>query len=84
MGLSIVKHLLDQVRIKLISQSIYVISRVLQKLLKYFNGTLILTLFVPSFSVLPAIFVLNLNEAQLLLSVGKHATASLSKNVSSL
>ena len=35
-GLSVIKHLLDQVRIRLISQLINGISRVLQKLLKYF------------------------------------------------
>ena len=50
-------------RVRLISKLINGISRVLQKVLKYFNGTLILTFFVPSFSVLPAIFTLNLNEA---------------------
>ena len=78
-GLSIIKHLLGQVRIRLISQLINGIVRVLQKLLKYFNHTLILTFFVPSFSVLP-IFVLNLNEALLLLSVGKSAITPLAKN----
>ena len=37
----------------------------------YFNGTLILIFFVPSFPFLPASFVLNLNEVQLLSSAGK-------------
>ena len=50
-------------------------ERVLQKLL---NGTLILNFFVPSCPVLPAIFVLNLNEALLLLSAEKSAIAPLS------
>ena len=54
------------------------ISRALQKLLKYFNGTLILIFFVPLFYVLPAIFVLNLNKALLLLPSGKSETAPLS------
>ena len=81
--LSIIKNLLDQVKIRLTSQSINGIFRVLQKLLKYFNGTLILTFFVPSFSVLSAIFALNLNEALLMLSVGKLVIEPLSKNASS-
>ena len=79
------KHLLEQVRIRLISQLIYIISRVIQKLLEYFNGTLILAFFVSSFLVLLAIFVLNLNEALLLLLAGKSAIAPLTpKNGSSL
>ena len=54
-------------------------------LLKNFNSTIILTIFVPSFPVLPDIFVLNLNEKLLLLSTGKLAIASLTyKNGSSL
>ena len=44
-------------------------------IIKYFDGTLILTFFVPSFSVFPAIFVLNLNEAPLLLSIATLAIA---------
>ena len=40
-GLPIIKHLLDQVRIRLISQLVNGISRVLQKLLKYFHGTVL-------------------------------------------
>ena len=47
------------------------ISRVLQKLLKYFNETIISTSFEPFFPVGPAIFCLNLNEILLLLSAGK-------------
>ena len=75
--LSIIKYVLDQVRIRLISQLINGIARVLQKLLKYFNGTLVLTFFLPSSPVLSAIFVLNLDEALLLLSAGKSAIAPL-------
>ena len=61
------------------------ISRVLQKLLKYFNGTITSTSFVPPLAVLPVIFCLNLNEALLLLTAGKLAVAPLaSKNGSSL
>ena len=71
------KHLLDQVRIRLVSQLINRISRALQKLLKYFNGSLILIFFVPLFYVLPAIFVLNLNKALLLLASGKSEIAPL-------
>ena len=46
------------------SQLIKSISRVLQKLLKYFNGTIISTLFIsPSSSVWPVIFASKLNES---------------------
>ena len=41
------------------------ISRVFEKVLKYFNITFISTFFVPSSPVEPVIFCLNLNEAQL-------------------
>ena len=43
-----ITHFLDQVDSRLIAQLINVISRVLQKLLKYFNETAILTSFVLS------------------------------------
>ena len=46
----------DQVRMKLISQLIIGISRVLQKLLNYFNGTAISTSFVFTFFVLLPVF----------------------------
>ena len=52
----------DQVRMRLISQLINDISRVLQKLLKYFNGTTISTSFVPSAPVSPAVFCCNAKE----------------------
>ena len=61
-GSSVMKHLAGQVRIRLNSQSINSISRVLQKLLKCFNDTLVLTFFIPSFSILPVIFVLILKK----------------------
>ena len=38
----------DHVKIRLTSQLIRSISKVLQKLLKYFSGTIISTFFVPS------------------------------------
>ena len=54
-----------QVKIKLISKLIKGISRVLQKLIKYFNGTAILTSFVlHAAGVLPVTFVLNLNDSE--------------------
>ena len=71
----IVKHVGDQIRIKIISQLINSISRVFQKLFRYLQGILILTFSVPSFPVVPAIFVKHLNEALLILSAGKSAIA---------
>ena len=51
---------------RLISQLIKGISRVLQKLLKYFNDTAILTFFVfPSAVVFPVILILELNDLEL-------------------
>ena len=52
----------DQVKIRLISKLINGISRVLKKLLGYFNSTHILVFFVPSFSALPNIFFIYLYE----------------------
>ena len=53
----------DQVKMRLLSQLIKGISRVLQKLLKYFNGTAILTSSVlPSAGGFPVIIILNLND----------------------
>ena len=54
-----------------ILQLIKGISSVLQKLLSYFNGTIISTSFVPPFSVCLVICSLNLNEVLLLLLSGK-------------
>ena len=59
----------DHVKIRLTSQLIKGISKVLQKLLKYFNGTIISTSFVPSSPVSPVIFALNLNESVVLTNV---------------
>ena len=56
-GASITKQFADQVRIRLIKLLINGISRVLQKLVEYFNGALILTSFMLSFPVLsPVLF----------------------------
>ena len=55
----------DQVKMRLISQLINDILGVLQKLLKYFNGTIILTFFVLLSAVEPANFYLHLNKALL-------------------
>ena len=46
----------DLVRMRLISQLINSISRVLQKLLWYYSVTHVSTFFVPSFSVLPVTY----------------------------
>ena len=60
-------HTPDQVRIKIISQLIKGISRVLQKLLKYFNGTAILTLIIRGLLVFPRNFDLDLNVLDLVI-----------------
>ena len=53
------------IRITLIQQLIKGISRFLQKLLRYCNGTALLTYFVlPSAGVLPVIFILDLNDSE--------------------
>ena len=50
---------------RLTSQLINSISRVFQKLLKYFNGTIILTSSVlPSLGVFPVIFTVDLNDLE--------------------
>ena len=50
---------------KLTSQSIESISRVLQKLLKYFRGNIISTSFsLPAAGVFPIIFILDLNDSK--------------------
>ena len=54
----------DQVKISSTSQLIKSILRVLQTLLKYFNGTIISILFSSlSLLIWPVIFVLNFNES---------------------
>ena len=56
---------LDQVKLRLTSQLINGILTVLQKLLTYFNGTIILTSFVlRSAGVFPVIFTLDLNDSE--------------------
>ena len=50
-------HFSGQVKMRLISQLIKGISRVLQKLLKYINDTIISTPFLPLVAVLPVIFL---------------------------
>ena len=49
----------------LTSQLLNSISRVLQKLLKYLNGTIISTFFsLPAAGVFPVIFILDLNDSE--------------------
>ena len=61
----VITQSLDQVKIRLTSQLINGISRVLQKLLKYFNDTIIWTSFVlPAAGAFPAIFTLDLNDSE--------------------
>ena len=52
-----------QATMRFIPQLISDISRVLQKLLKYFNGTIILTACLPKNYIEPVIFCLYLNKA---------------------
>ena len=61
----VIAQSLDQVKIRLTSQLINGISGVLQKLLKYFNGTINLpsSVFL-SFRVFPVIFTLDLNDSE--------------------
>ena len=54
----------DQVNMKLISQLISSISRVLQKLLKYFNGTAVSTFPTLASLILFVNFGLNLNDSK--------------------
>ena len=61
----VITQTLEQVKIRLTSQLINGISRVLQKLLKYYNGTIIPISFVfPSAGVFPVIFTLDLNDSE--------------------
>ena len=68
----VITQSLDHVEIKLTSQLINDISSVLQKLLKYFNGTIISTSFLLSAAVIfPVIFILDLNYSDcVILSFG--------------
>ena len=66
------KKFTDHVRMRLISQLINGISRVIQKLLKYFNDSIISTSFIPQAPVWAVIFCLNLHK---MLSPGKSSIA---------
>ena len=59
------------------------ISIVLQKLLRYFNGTFVSTLFVPLLPVSPGIFYLILNESVVALSALKSVMALLATKAGS-
>ena len=61
----------EQVKIRLTSQLINGISRVLQKLLKYFNGKIISTSFIFPSAVFPVIFILDFYDSdRVILSLG--------------
>ena len=68
----VITQSLDQAKSRLTSQLIKGISRVLHKLLKYFNGTIISTSFVLfAAGVFPVIFTLDLNVSEsAMLSLG--------------
>ena len=74
--------ILDHFKWRLISQLIKGISSDLQKLFRYFNGTIISASFVPPFAICSVVFCLNLNEA-LVLSVGKSIMLPLSSKTGS-
>ena len=63
---------MKQVKSRIISQLINGISRVLQKLLKYFKGTTISTFFLlPSSGIFPVTLILDLNDSDsVILSFG--------------
>ena len=61
----------DHFNSRLISQLIEGVLSVLERLLRYFKGTIISTSFVPPFPVYPVICCLNSSEALLLLSARK-------------
>ena len=59
-----ITHFLDQVKLRLISKLINGFSRILQKLLKYFNGTAVLTCFVlPAAGDFPVILILHFKDS---------------------
>ena len=61
----VITQSLEHVKRSSTSQIINGISRVLQKLHKYFNGTIISTSFVfPLLGVFPVIFTLDLNDSE--------------------
>ena len=64
-AISVIVQSSDQIKFKLISQLIKSILRVIQKLLKYCNGTTVSTSFsLLSFDVLPVMPVLNLKDSK--------------------
>ena len=63
-----ITQFVDHIKVNIISQLIKDISKVLQKLLKYFSGTNISTFFVPLSPVWPVIFASKLNESVRLFS----------------
>ena len=67
-----ITNFFDQIKMRSIWQLINCIARVLQKLLKYFNGTSISTFFVlPLSGVFPVILILDLNDSDsVILSFG--------------
>ena len=70
---------MDQFRSRLISQLIKGISKVLQKLFRCFNGTIVLTFFIP---LLPAIFSVTLSASVIELTTLKSVIASLESKAS--
>ena len=59
-----IRQFSDQVIMRLILQLIKGISRVLEKLFKYFNATVTSTFFVlPSAGVFPVILILDINDS---------------------
>ena len=61
----VITQSLDHVVSRLISQLTNGISRVLQKVLKYFNGTIVSKFFIlPSAGVFPVIFTFYLNDSE--------------------
>ena len=74
---SVIKQIADYVKIRLISKLINGFSRIFQTCLKYFNGTIILTFFVPSLPILPDIIFFNLNKSLLLPAAGGSIIAPL-------
>ena len=61
----VITQVYNHVKKRLTSQLINRISSVLQKWLKYFDGTVILSYFVlPPAGVLPVIFTLDLNDSE--------------------
>ena len=83
--LAFITQFSHQFQSRVISQLIKGISRVLQKLLRYFNGTVISTFFLPLLPFLPVNFSLRLNESvEALASVHSVIAPSLSTAATSL